>query len=148
MSDQKPSRTLWSWLFGPIPNPLDRSEASQAELKPAAAKEPMTREQQTRLLVGAIFAAVLLYFAYDRITNPNLDGMHPYDRCQYWAYWHNHGGSIDACQQAEAEAAAARMRVAAGYSADPDVAAQEMEMQNRADAAIENMAPTDPNKKY
>lgn len=64
----------------------------------------MTRAQQTWLIVGAIFGALVLYFAYDATVNPNLDGMHPYDRCSYWAYYHNHGGSVKVCQDREMQA--------------------------------------------
>jgi hypothetical protein len=148
MSNKKPSRTIWSWLFGPIPNPLDRFPPEPSEPTPLATREPMTREQQTKLIVGAIFGAVLLYVAYDSITNPNMDGLNDYQRCSYWAYWHMHGGSVDKCQQAEAEAAATRMRVAAGYSADPQIADEQMKAEAAADAALANMQPTDPSKKY
>jgi hypothetical protein len=85
--------------------------------------------------VTAILGAVLLYFAYDRFTNPNLDGLSAYQRCDYHAYWQNHGGSVDQCRQNEAEAAAARMRVTAGYSADPQEAEEQMRIENEVNAA-------------
>jgi len=79
----------------------------------------MTRTAQTIWIVGAIIGAVLLYMAYDSITNPNLDDLHPYDRCQYWAYWHKHGGSVRACQDHEMKEIEYRI----GSAADPDSAA-------------------------
>jgi hypothetical protein len=153
MSEEKSSRTIWSWLFGPIPSPLDGPRPKQIEPAMLAPKEPMTREQQTMRVVAAIFGAVALYFAYDRYTNPNLDGLDAYQRCDYHAYWLNHGGSVDQCRHSEAEAAAMRMRVAAGYFADPQEAEEQMRIENEVNAAgnasgDDPNIPTDPNKKY
>jgi hypothetical protein len=78
--------------------------------------------KQTLYIVGAIFGAVLLFFAYDRFTNPNLDGLTAYQRCDYHAYWQNHGGSVEQCRAAEADAAANRM------IGDPDLRQAEADM--------------------
>jgi hypothetical protein len=73
-------------------------------------KGEMTRGQQTAWIVAAIVGALLAYFIYDATVNPNLDGMHPYDRCAYWAYWHNHGGSVKSCQDKEIQAVYKRVQ--------------------------------------
>lgn len=100
----------------------------------------MTAKQQTLAIVGAIFGAVAIYIGYDALTNPNLDGLNGYQRCSYWAYNHNHGGTVDQCQQNEAMAAAARMR-----GVDDGLTPAELGVHEQ---HFINVQPTDPNKKY
>jgi hypothetical protein len=63
-------------------------------------QQGMTRTQQTWLIVSAI-AVAAIFLAWVLWPEPNLDGMHPVDKCHYSSYYKNHGGSYQACYDLE-----------------------------------------------
>ena len=68
----------------------------------------MTRAQQTTWIVGTILAAAIL-LTWIMWPAPNLDGMHPVDKCDYSSYYKNRGGSVPACKEIEYRNAADRL---------------------------------------
>jgi hypothetical protein len=68
----------------------------------------MTRAQQTKWIVGSIISATLL-LTWVMWPEPNLDGMHPYEKCQYSSYYSTRGGTMNECRRIEADNAAKRL---------------------------------------
>ena len=109
---------------------------------PPQSQQLMSRSKQTWLIVGAMGGAMLSYFAYDSITNPNLDGISGYDRCTYWAYYHTHGGDEQACKAKEMTAIEKRVM---GHSQSEDEYMRKAEEQldsEDGNVTAQPMAPT------
>ena len=78
----------------------------------------MSRARQTAWIVAAILGALGIYLMAESILHPDLDGVHPYWRCDYYAYRTNHGGDLDSCKAGEASAAGSRVAAGVGSKSD------------------------------
>lgn len=77
---------------------------------PQQPKKELTREEMVTKIAWMGAAGLVLFFLIFTTLRPNLDGIHPYDRCSYFAYWINHGGTIAKCQAIEEQAMLERVR--------------------------------------
>jgi hypothetical protein len=68
----------------------------------------MTRTQYGGLIAAIIFSA--LFLAWAMWPAPNLDGLSGFEKCKYASWYRTHGGSYQACYDAELEAAKQRLR--------------------------------------
>lgn len=68
------------------------------------------RSSQTKAIIIAAVVALGGFYGYDAVMHPNLDGMQPYEKCDFFAFYRTHGGSKSQCKTDEALAASARLR--------------------------------------